>query len=390
MATPSFTQSLFGGIDPYKIQRENMQQLFAPMRQAKNSYSKIGAALGTLGGMALFGMPQDPRLAKVTEIQQTVQEVMGEAPDEATFAERLPLLQQAFTEKGLIDQASIVADRIKALTPKEKSTEEQAKAAIFSISQIPPEQRTAEQNTLFNAAQAVVGGKAPQFSNPAEQALFEGFLAEANGDASQAARLMSEYKSSLRQREAAAGIPPSGEVKVTDLNTATGIVDRFTKDSKDRLSTVGRLRTLLSEAQGGSGTAVAQMRRELVKLVGDSQIGQGEVRDALGSLGIVGDVVSGINQLFTGTPSKEKLADVQRVINALESNVAKSYNSGIDRSRKVLAEGRLGKQTVERLLPPTYTPASAKKKSSFVEGKIYKDAKGNRAVYKNGKFEPIQ
>jgi hypothetical protein len=118
MATPSFTQSLFGGIDPYKIQRENMQQLFAPIQQAKDPYSKIGAALGTLGGMALFGMPKDPRLAKVTEVQQTVQQVMGEAPDEATFAERLPLLQQAFTEKGLIDQAAIVAERIKALTPK--------------------------------------------------------------------------------------------------------------------------------------------------------------------------------------------------------------------------------------------------------------------------------
>lgn len=158
MATPSFTQSLFGGIDPYKIQRENMQQLFAPIQQAQDPYSKIGAALGTLGGMALFGMPQDPRLAKVTEIQQTVQQVMGEAPDEATFAERLPLLQQAFTEKGLIDQAAIVGERIKALAPKEKSTEEQAKAAIFSISQIPPEQRTAEQNTLFNASQVVLGG----------------------------------------------------------------------------------------------------------------------------------------------------------------------------------------------------------------------------------------
>lgn len=133
MAT-SFTQSLFGGVDPYKIQRENIQQLFAPIQQAQDPYSKIGASLGVLGGMALFGMPKDPRLAKVTEIQQTVQQVMGEAPDEATFAERLPLLQQAFTEKGLIDQAAIVADRIKALTPKSPfSTIDQSKFTPESI-----------------------------------------------------------------------------------------------------------------------------------------------------------------------------------------------------------------------------------------------------------------
>lgn len=159
MATTSFTQSLFGGIDPYAIQRENIKQLFAPIQQAQDPYAKIGAALGTLGGTALFGMPQDPRLSKATEIQQIVQQVMGESPDQTTFAEKLPLLQQAFTDKGLIDQAAIVAERIKALTPKEKSTEEQAKAAIFRISQIPQEQRTAEQNTIFNAAQAVVGSQ---------------------------------------------------------------------------------------------------------------------------------------------------------------------------------------------------------------------------------------
>jgi hypothetical protein len=291
----------------------------------------------------------------------------------------------------MLDQAMVVAKQIKSLAPEKVSTEEQAKAAIFRISQIPAEQRTEQDINILSAAESALGrDKEPKFANQSEKALYEGFLAETGGDEFEAAKRLSEFKSGLKQREAAAGVPGSGEVKVTDLNTATGIVDRFTKDSKDRLSTVGRLRTLLAEASGGSGTAVAQMRRELVKLVGDSQIGQGEVRDALGSLGIVGDAVSGINQLFTGTPSKEKLADVQRVINALENNVAKSYNSGIERSRQVLTEGKLGKKTVESLLPPQYTPASAKKKTQFVEGKIYKDAKGNRAVFRNGKFEPVQ
>jgi hypothetical protein len=194
-----------------------------------------------------------------------------------------------------------------------------------------------------------------------------------------------------KEKESAAGVAPQpGQLPLEDLIRARNVVEGETKSSKDNLGTVGQIRVLLSEAQGGSGTAVAQLRRQLVKLVGDSQIGQGEVRDALGSLGIVGDVVSGINQLFTGTPSKEKLKDVEKVVNALENSVARSYNSSVDRTKILLEQGKLSPEIVQNVVPPKYTPASEKKKSKFIEGKIYKDANNNRAVYRNGKFEPIQ
>lgn len=112
MAT-SFTQSLFGGIDPYKVQRENIQQLFAPITQAQDPYAKIGASLGVLGGMALFGMPKDPRLKLAQEVGTTVQEVMGDTQaGTADFAARLPALQQAFLDKGMADQAMIIQQEI--------------------------------------------------------------------------------------------------------------------------------------------------------------------------------------------------------------------------------------------------------------------------------------
>jgi hypothetical protein len=194
-----------------------------------------------------------------------------------------------------------------------------------------------------------------------------------------------------KENESAAGVAPlPGELPLEDVIRARNIVEGETKGAKENLGTVGQIRTLLAEAQGGSGTAVSQLRRQLVKLVGDSQIAQGEVRDALGSLGIVGDAVSGLNQLFTGTPSKEKLKDVERVITALENSVARSYNSSVDRSRILLQQGNLSPQIVENVVPQKYTPASEKRKSKFIEGRIYKDANDNRAIYiGNGKFEPI-
>jgi hypothetical protein len=191
-------------------------------------------------------------------------------------------------------------------------------------------------------------------------------------------------------RRAEAGVPKSGEVKVTDIKGAQDIVATYTKAPQDRLSTVRQLRVSLGEVKQGTGAALPQLRRDLVKLVGDNQIGQGEVQQALGSIGIVGDAISGINQLFTGVPSAEKLKDVEKFITALETEHAKSYNRGRETANKVLSEAKLSPETVKTLIPPEYKTGREKKTSNFVEGKIYKDAKGNRARYVNGKWEPVQ
>jgi hypothetical protein len=42
------------------------------------------------------------------------------------------------------------------------------------------------------------------------------------------------------------------------------------------------------------------------------------------------------------------------------------------------------------LIPPEYKTGGQKPKSNFVEGKVYKDAEGNRAKYVKGKWEPVQ
>jgi hypothetical protein len=111
MAITGFQKSLLG-FDPYEVQRENIKQLFAPINQAQNPYERAGAALGTLGGMALFGTPQDPRLQMATEINQTVKSVLGDNPTAEDLTTRLPALQKAFEDKGMLDQALVIQNQI--------------------------------------------------------------------------------------------------------------------------------------------------------------------------------------------------------------------------------------------------------------------------------------
>jgi hypothetical protein len=191
-------------------------------------------------------------------------------------------------------------------------------------------------------------------------------------------------------RIAGAGVPPSGQVKITDIATAQAVVDRYVKDPKDKLTTVNNARTQLALAFKGEGAALPQLQRQLVKLVGDSQIGQGEVRDALGSAGIVSDTISAVNKFMTGVPTKDKLKSVEQVIDALENINARSFNQGRLQAEQVVNEAKFSEQTKKTLVPPPYKTAAEKKQGRFVEGRVYTDAKGNRARYVNGEWIPVQ
>ena len=175
------------------------------------------------------------------------------------------------------------------------------------------------------------------------------------------ARRFREERDEAGRKQAAAGVPPSGEVKIGDLATAQKIIDDLVGKSKEKLDTVTTAKTFLDQAKRGEGAALPQLKRQLVKLVGDSQIGQGEVRDALGSAGIVGDTINAVNQFMTGVPTKDKLNSVEQVINALENVNAQSYNRGRERSISLLGEAKFSEQTRKTLTPPEYKTGRQKK-----------------------------
>jgi hypothetical protein len=383
-------QSLFG-LTPDQIQEARRLQQQQAINQQAQQFGMFGPLYAAGRGMAQQGISQlaslfpdtqqDPMLQRATATQSIIQKYQGQDFNDPAV---LSKMAGDFSAAGQPEIAMQLGDRAKALTPKVSRTvvapgssviDEQGNV-LFTAPKEDKESIVKTNEATARAAGELGFGVRPNLSDysPKELAAINNLL-QVRGENIQAAG-----------RPA----PESGRVPISDLSTATQIVDRFTKGPQEKLATARDARSQLILAKRGEGAAFSQLKRQLVKLVGDSQIGMGEVRDALGSAGIVGDTISAVNQFMTGVPTADKLDSVEKVINALERINAESYNQGRIRARDVLSEGALKPQTVNSLIPPEYK-LNRGKPSEFQTGKVYKDAKGNRAKYLgNGKWEPIQ
>jgi hypothetical protein len=153
---------------------------------------------------------------------------------------------------------------------------------------------------------------------------------------------------------AAAGVPQPGMVNVTDLKGAKSIVDDYTKAPRDKLKSVGEIGVLINQISTNP-TALPQLQRSLVKLAGDSQIGQNEVKNILGSSGFTADVIDGVNKFLTGAPTNAKIQDVARGVKAIEQFYANQYEQGRETSKRVLANAKLDARTIDDLIPKAYS-----------------------------------
>jgi hypothetical protein len=358
---------------------------WAPLYEQARGLSMMGAeALGR----GLFPQAQDPALQRAQVTQSIVQKYKGQDFNSPSM---LSQMASEFSQAGIPEVAMELSDRAKKLTPTESFLTVAPGASVINrrgevVYTAPKEDKESVVKTPANfaaAAQELGLGVKPNLA-----------------DYTQAeAEKVNNLLQVRGERTQAAGVPQPGQVKIPDIKGAQDIVNNYTKAPQERLSTVNQLRVSLGQVKQGTGAALPQLRRDLVKLVGDNQIGQNEVQQALGSIGIVGDSISGINQLFTGVPSAEKIRDVEKFITALEKNHVESYNKSRQTANNVLSEAKLSPQTVKTLIPPEAklkTPSAAKPGTSqdkkempkFENNKVYRDAEGNRARYvvdKNGK-----
>jgi uncharacterized membrane protein YqiK len=97
------------GKDPYEIALRSRQQFLAPITQASNPYEKIGAALGTLAGGALFNI-QDPELKKAGEITKIFNDIIGTSdPTQADYGTKLSTLATTLAQAGYGREAAVAA-----------------------------------------------------------------------------------------------------------------------------------------------------------------------------------------------------------------------------------------------------------------------------------------
>ncbi len=151
-----------------------------------------------------------------------------------------------------------------------------------------------------------------------------------------------------------------GTAKVTDLRTGRDIVKDFTDAPKARLDTVKRIGIYVNEVLAGNTTANPQVLRELVKLAGDNQIGQNEVRNILGSSGFAGNIIEGLNMFLEGKPTNVKLNDLLKGVKAIETYYAGQYNSGRNQAERVLLNSQFDPKIVGDLIPPAYQTSGQK------------------------------
>ena len=441
--TGVFTQIL--GYDPEERKRKRQEEAarVSASLLSGDPYRSIGFSIGQLfgaGASKLFGS-EDPEI----KFQSTVREAISSAsqnyeagsadyykavaaalPQTAEYANSIStateLAQKAGQEeeKQFRDTMKFVSDNPQALTgeaqklntriinklraagvdPTQPITDPAVAAQIDQFVQTLPE--TQKLNALSEAAVTgslkldAVLNKPPEIvKTPADFAAAGkqlGFGVRPNiGDYSQAeTTAINNLLEGRKVKIAEAGVPKSGEVKIPDIAGAQGIVKNLVGASKERLDSIAPLRTQLREAKAGSGAALEQVRGALIKLVGDSQISATERARITGSSGVVENAINYINTFFTGVPTQEKFKELEKIVGALEDTYAGQYNKGRVQAETLLNELRLPETSKKALLPPLYKTAAEKKQGRFVEGRVYTDAKGNRARYVNGEWIPVQ
>lgn len=292
--------------------------IFAPLYQA-------GLQLGDVGTQAamqsLFPTPADPALQRATAVQGVLSKYQGEnLQDPEVLSKIASDLMTVSPEAGLkaADLATkFTKDKPKPLTPSDTFAQVGLSLGIqpkTDLTQYTPEE----------------------------------------------AKRITDKMQEKQENITRAGVPQSGQVDIKALATAQDVVDQFIKGPSERLSNISPLRTQLQLAKEGNGAAFEQVRGQLVKLVGDTQISNAERSRITGGSGIVEDAINRINTILTGTPTQGKLLELERMLVAFEDVYAKQYNRGVDKASKVMNEAKFSPETRAALLPQRYVSAADK------------------------------
>jgi hypothetical protein len=383
---PSFTTGLLG----YNPREEQLQQqkLWANLYgQASSPYEKIGIGIGQLGGALIGGLmgetPAQKKEKAVIAVRQqadaqfapgspeyfrfVAENLPAEYADSRAFAAQEAAKAQAAADKMYLDRVKTVTENPQQLgiVSAPIATQVQSQIARMSEATGQPlnEQQIASLQAspqyqqlvgLTDAQRAGVVKQTPVINEQVNQGLYADALEQAKGDTRLAAIIYNQRELDERKRVAAAGVAPApGNVPLNVIKQAQDIVKEYTGSSKVSLDNIGRI-AAIGEQVKQNPTVLPQFRRELVKLAGDSQIGQNEVKAILGSAGFASDVINGVNSFLTGAPTNVKIDDVLRGVKALEVHAAKQYETGRQKAKTVLDQGALPPETRDALLPSAY------------------------------------
>ena len=384
---PSFTTGLLG-YDPLEQQRQQ-QKLWAGMySQASSPYEKIGMGVGQLGGALIGGLmgenPQQKKEKVVADIKQqadaqftpgtaeyfrfVAENLPAEYADSRAYAAQEAAKAQAAADKMYLDRVKTVTENPAQMGIVSAPISAQVQSQIakmspsgqpLSESQIAALQASPQYQELVGltaAQEAGVTKQAPVIGERVNQGLYAQALREAGGDPEKAAIIYNQRELDERKKVAAAGVAQplqSGAIPFTTIKQAKDVVKEYTGTSKIALDNIGRIAAIGQEVKNNP-TSLTLFQRELVKLAGDSQIGQNEVKNILGSEGFTSDVINGVNKFLEGKPTNVKIDNVLKGVKALEVYTARKYMAGREEARQVLELGNIDANAQQKLLPKEY------------------------------------
>ena len=354
-------QSLFGPT-PAEIQELRRQQeekeilssgeefgVFAPLYRAGLRFG----AQGRRASASLLGA-SDPMLQKATGIQSVLAKYQGQDINSPEVMQNI-----ANDLRSIDPEASLrAAQMARTLAPKRDIRT--ADGAIVDIT----DPRSPQ--VLYQSPDKEAGFKPSTNFGEVAQELGFGAKTDLNQYTPAQTAAVNALITKRKEDEQRAGVPQPGQVDITTISKAQDVVDQYIKGPSERLSNIEPLRTQLKLAKQGNGAAFEQVRGQLIKLVGDSQISNAERSRITGGSGIIEDAVNRINTLFTGLPTQDKLNEIERIAVAFEDVYGNQFNRARDKAETVLNQSKLATETRAALLPSRYVSGAEKAKTNKV------------------------
>lgn len=196
---------------------------WAPLYEQARGLSMMGAeALGR----GLFPQAQDPALQRAQITQSIVNKYKGQDFNSPSV---LSQMASEFSQAGIPEVAMQLGDKVRSMLPKTKelTVEDKLKQKIFEIEQVPPLERTQEQNKELSAAMSALGreNRNQSFEEQAKGILFElSGIPENELTDTQKQRIRAAEKVLNRGAETLK-VEANGRVLLVDKNTGAKIAD---------------------------------------------------------------------------------------------------------------------------------------------------------------------
>jgi hypothetical protein len=370
MATKSSYTALLG-YDPREDELARRKLWAGMYAGAQSPYEKIGLGLSQLGG-ALFDKvlgdeTADPvaQLSKLTT--EAGQQFTPNSPEYFSYiASKVtnPTIKANATQLAAEAEANrnkIMREDVKFYNENPSVATDKLQELAARIEANPNDKNALRQyNAIANAYQQGFYENQKKLQEApgtaADRAIYEDFVRKRGGDIVAAAQDFNKYKTDLKQRE---NTPLTvGEIKPADINTLLTNVNTQLKPLDTKLRTYNEIRALIQQVNSGNTAAVPQLERFLAKAAGDNQLSATEIKQIASSGGFVERTVGGVQKFIVGTPTTTKLNDTVKLINALENQTSKEYNTTRDKLEATWSTSAFPKQTLDAALGNRYIPVS--------------------------------